>query len=383
MSAPFSHPGVSAPSSHPGVSVRALSRPVWALSRPALVLALVALAGSAAVAGVWLFASPGGPPAGGLPSGGLPVGANEAGTLDSCTEIDEPGEYELAEDVDGEAGTCIEITSDDVVFDGGDHRIDGTGAFGSAGIVVRADGDRTISNVTVRNVTVTGWDDAVRYVDAEGGAVVGIKVADSRVGLSLLNAGEIRIVNNTARENRLRGISLMEASANNTLARNEASDNDLFGIHLVEGGATNNTLVDNRATENEFGIVLVGAHGNEIRASETRDNRIAGIWLSGADDNLVTDNTVSDRFYGIFLENLASGNEVRNNTAEDTEVGIRLRSADGNAITENTIDGSGDHAILLISSDDNRVLDNHGTDNERGVGIIRSSGNEVRNNTVD
>ena len=337
-------------------------------------LALVALAGSALVAGVWLFASP----------AELPVGAGEAGAVDSCTEIAEPGEYELAEDIiDSEAGTCIEITSDDVTFDGDDHRIDGTGAFGSAGIVVRADGDRTISNVTVRNVTVTGWDDAIRYIDAEGGTVVGTEVADSRVGLSLLNAGEIRIEENVARENRLRGISLMEASANNTLVDNDVSDNDLFGIHLVEGGATNNTLADNRATGNEFGVVLVGAHGNEIRGTETRDNRIAGIWLSGADDNLVTGNHVSDRFYGIFLENLASGNEVTNNTADDTEVGIRLRSADGNAITGNTVDGSGDHAILLISSDDNQVHDNRGMDNERGVGTIRSSGNEVRNNTVE
>lgn len=337
-------------------------------------LAVLVLAGSALVVGVWLLASP----------VELPVGAGEAGAVDSCTEIAESGEYELVDDVlESEADACIEITSDDVVFDGGDHRIDGTGAFGSAGVVVRADGDRTITNVTVRNVTVTGWDDAIRYVDAEGGAVVGTEVADSRVGLSLLNAGEIHVEDNVAQENSLRGISLMEASANNTLVDNDASDNALFGIHLVEGGARNNTLAGNRAEANEFGVVLVGAHDNEIRATETRDNRIAGIWLSGADDNLLVDNSVGDRFYGIFLENLAAGNEVTNNTAEGNEVGIRLRSTDGNAITDNTVDGSGDHAILLISSDDNRVLDNHGMDNERGVGIIRSSGNQVANNTVD
>lgn len=310
--------------------------------------------------------------------------ADRAGTVEGCTTIDRPGEYVLADDVvDSEADTCIRVRASDVVIEGRGHAIDGTGGFGTAGVVVRPAGDSPLANVTVRNVTVTDWDDGIRYVDVAGGTVVGTETARNRVGLSLLNARDVRLAGNVATDNRLRGIALAEASANNTLVDNAARGNDLFGISLLEAGVRNNTLVDNRAVDNEFGVVLIGARDNDLVGTETDGNRIAGIWLAAAHDNRIRNSSVSDRFYGIFLADLASGNEVRNNAAADNQVGIRLRSAHGNTVAGNVVEGSGDFAILLVSSDDNRVVDNRGSGNERGVGVVRSSGNELRNNTVD
>ncbi|QLG61625.1 right-handed parallel beta-helix repeat-containing protein [Halorarum salinum] len=347
-------------------------------------LALALLLASVLAGGTWLLVD-GSPAAPAAPSLGGDSAAGDGGAtaVDSCTVIADPGRYVLTADlVDGEASTCIRIRSDDVVLVGGGHRVDGVGTFGTAGVVVRADGGGTLSNVTVRNVTVTGWDDGIRYVGVANGSVAGTVTADNRVGLSLLNAREVRVADNVARDNRLRGISLLESSANNTLANNTATGNGLFGVHLVEGGARNNTLSNTTATGNEFGVVLIGAHENVVTGTDATGNRMAGVWLSAADGNRVVDNAVSNRFYGIFLADLSSGNVVSGNVADGNAVGVRLRSSDENRVTDNVIRSSSDTAVLLISSDDNVVAGNVGSDNARGVSVVRSSGNRVANNSL-
>lgn len=326
----------------------------------------------------------------GVAAGGLWLVADDPATdaqrprsIDSCTTITEPGRYVLTADVtDSEVDTCIIIRSDDVVLTGRNHRIDGVGRFGTAGLVARSNTDRALENVTVRNVTVTDWDDGIRYISVVDGAVAGTTVANNRVGLSLLDARDNRLAGNVARSNRLRGISLFESSANNTVVNNTATDNALFGIHLVEAGVRNNTLVANTAANNEFGIVLVGAHDNAVIANRADGNRIAGIWLSAARDNRLAENTVSNRFYGIFLADRSSGNAMSANVATSNAVGIRLRSSDGNRIVNNTVRSSSDNAILLLSSDDNVVTGNEGSDNARGITLVRSTGNLLVNNTV-
>lgn len=309
--------------------------------------------------------------------------------IDSCSTITEPGRYELTRDlVDRDASTCVSVRSSDVVLDGAGHRIDGRGTFGTAGVVVEPGRDRTgaetetISNVTVRNVEVTDWDDGVRFIEVTGGRVESTTNADNRVGVSLLNSRRVTLADNVARSNRLRGISLFEESADNTLRNNTATGNDLFGIHLVEPGVRNNSLVRNSATDNEYGIVLVGARDNVLTETEANGNRIAGIWLSAASGNEITGSSVENRFYGVFLSDRSNGNVVADNSADANAVGIRLRSSDDNAVEGNTVRESADTAILLISSDGNRVFDNVGQDNARGVSQVRSSGNDVANNSV-
>lgn len=352
--------------------------------RPGVIALALVLAGALA-GGAWVLVD-GAPTNPGVPStnfGGSTAGADDATAIDSCTEITEPGRYELTSNLtDSEASTCIRIRSDDVVLIGGGHRVDGVGAFGTAGVLVRSDGDEPLSNVTVRDVTVSDWDDGVRYVGVADGAVVGTTTANNRVGVSLLNARGLRVADNVARDNRLRGVSLLEESANNTLENNTATDNALFGVHLVEGGVRNNTLANNTASNNEFGIVLIGVHDNVVTGTDANGNRIAGVWLSASDGNRVTDNAVSNRFYGVFLADLSSENVVSGNVADSNAVGVRLRSSDDNRVTDNTVRSSSDTAVLLVSSDGNEVSGNVGSDNARGVSLVRSSGNAVENNSV-
>lgn len=304
-------------------------------------------------------------------------------TIGACTTITEPGHYEVTADVrSSSASTCIRVRSSDVVLDGGGHRIDGTGSFGTAGIVVRPEGNESLANVTVRDLTVSDWDNGIRYFGVDDGAVVGTVTRDNRVGLSLLDAHGHRLRNNVARDNRLRGISLLESSTDNVLVDNTATGNDLYGIHLVEGGVRNNTLRSNTATDNEFGVVLIGVRDNVLTDTAANDNRIAGIWLSASTGNSISSSTVSNRFYGVLLSDRSSENTITDTVAASNEVGIRLRSSDGNLVANNTVRGSGDNAILLLSSDDNAVSGNTGSNNARGVTTTRSADNSVENNSL-
>lgn len=324
-----------------------------------------------AAGGAWLLA-PGADPA-----------AWSATRIDGCTTIDEPGRYVLGRALlDREADTSIRIAAGDVVLDGDGHRVDGVGAFGSAGVLVRAGGTRTLANVTVRDLRATGWDDAIRLVGVDRGAVVGTIAGDSRVGLSLVDASGTRVVDNVARGNRLYGIAVYEASAGNRFANNTAADNGLSGVHLVEAGVRNNTLVGTTATGNGFGVVLVEAGDNRLVGTVARGNDVAGVWLSAAVGNRIVGGRVENRFYGVYLADNSRSNVATGVTAVGNAVGVRLRSSDRNRVANNTVRDSTDTAILLISSDDNVVVDNRGSGNARGVSVVRSAGNRLANNSV-
>ena len=115
--------------------------------------------------------------------GAVEQGTAAAQAVDGCTTVDEPGRYTLTSDVrNATVDTCIRVTADDVTLDGAGHAVDGVGAFGSAGVLVTAG-----SNVTVRNVTATDWDDGVRFTGISGATVANTTTARNRVGLSLVS----------------------------------------------------------------------------------------------------------------------------------------------------------------------------------------------------
>lgn len=339
----------------------------------AFAVAVAVLAGAGV--GLWALAGPETPDARDGRVSGTPI--------DSCTTITEPGRYVLESDVtaDETVDTCLRVRSSDVVVEGAGNDIEGVGAFGTAGVAVESPGGGRLSNVTVLNVTVRGWDDGVRLVRVDGGRLAGVTATDDRVGVLVLNTRNVALVDVVARDNRLRGVSLLEDSADNRLVNTTATGNQ-FGIHLAEPGARNNTLIDGAAADNEFGVVLVAAHGNTLRGTEATGNRIAGVWLAGARNNTIADSVVSNRFYGVFLTDRANGNRLVNTTARGNAVGVRLRSSDGNRAARTTATDSSDAAVLLISSDDNAVVGTRGAGNARGVAVVRSSGNRLENNSV-
>ena len=295
--------------------------------------------------------------------------------IDGCTTISNPGRYVLGADVvNATVDTCIRVTASDVLIDGAGHRVDGVGAFGSAGVLVTGG-----SNVTVRNLTATDWDDGVRFVDVASLTVTGTQTTGNRVGLSLVSVRDGRFTDDVARSNAVAGVFLAGDSRNNTLRNTTATANALVGVQAVEARET--TIAGATARDNQFGVALFGTRGTVLRDSVASSNAIAGVWLSAARGSDVSGNSLSNRFYGVYLADGAQNNTVAANRAVGNPVGVRLRSSDGNAILDNRVRNSSDTAILLIESDRNRVVGNRGTGNQRGV-VAAGTENVVSNNSV-
>ena len=121
-------------------------------------------------------------------------------SIDSCTTIDQPGNYALTADIENAGNTaisqsCIEITADDVTLDGDGHLIDGRGESHTRGIAVRG-----AEGVTIENVEVRDWHAGV-FVSKGSVTVRDVRTVSNAYGLRLENATDVRVENGTVEEN--------------------------------------------------------------------------------------------------------------------------------------------------------------------------------------
>ncbi len=121
-------------------------------------------------------------------------------TINQCGNIDSPGDYVLGQDIWSTGNTavtsCINITSSNVVFDGGSHYIIGNSAeVGSIGVYVNNPAS-TITNVTVNNVNVTRWDSGIYLRNSSNNNVTGNNASNNSNGINLSNSNNNYIYNN-------------------------------------------------------------------------------------------------------------------------------------------------------------------------------------------
>ncbi|MFB6142441.1 MAG: right-handed parallel beta-helix repeat-containing protein [Halorientalis sp.] len=247
--------------------------------------------------------------------------------LDSCTVITEPGRYELTDDVRTDAGgVCIHVRADDVVLDGNGHTVAGGGVEDSVGLLVYngsrregVDREDTISNVTVRDLTVTNWHDGVHVgdvagigtraslvdvtvrdnrnlgvylVEVEGATVEGVTATGNRHGVVLWEAYDVRATDVAVRENGRWGLTLGQNVGRSTFTRVESRSNAGFGISLSDD-VVNNTIARSVVADNgQAGIRFADSTGNAVEATRVEDNAGPGILLNPGGGEAVTNVTV-------------------------------------------------------------------------------------------
>jgi PGF-CTERM protein len=308
--------------------------------------------------------------------------------IDGCTTITDPGYYRLTTDISNSSATeCILIRSDDVVFDGRGHTIDGEGPdVGDHRIPIRVgySNQYHVSNVTVKDVIVAEWfqgvgvsrasNTIVRNVTARSNGQYGIYIGDNATdntitdsvvtdtvknGIFLADDSDHnQIVNNTVRRNG-NGIAVFD-SDHNLVADNIAINNSNNGIFLANG-ADSNRVVDNHASHNRDGIGVFGStSGNVIRDNSASNNTKKGIVLArGAHDNVVSDNRAVDNDrLGIQIIG-SNRNTLTNNTARSNEnQGFLLVNASDNVVRQNAASSNGQWAFeARDGSDNNSVVD--------------------------
>ena len=280
-------------------------------------------------------------------------------TITGCTVIDESGHYQLGSDISAD-GTCIEITASDVVLDGQGHTVsDIDSNTAGNGIVVNSTSGR-LSNVTIRDVTLTNWawDDFgnnARSIYLQG-------VDDATI--TSVNSENNTLAGNNITQAGDRGL-LMQSSTNNTVHANQIAGSSNENVRLA-GGANRNTFTDNVIHNSGFTDNCISAGTTALRLV-IRNNTLTAC---GA--------------HGIGLSQSGSNSVIEDNTVNgSSNHGIRLNRLDNATVRNNTASFNDGHGINVQRSSNVTVADNDARENERfGINLYDMTGTAVRNNTV-
>ncbi|MCZ7358421.1 MAG: right-handed parallel beta-helix repeat-containing protein, partial [Candidatus Methanoperedens sp.] len=194
--------------------------------------------------------------------------------MDSCSNISSQGSYVLNRSITNSGALkCINITSSNVVFDGAGYTIDGVKAPDSYGVYVY-NYSAPLTNVTVKNLKVTGWTVGIHYNSVHNGS----------------------IINSTANSN-INGFSIFNGF-NNTFSGDNASFNG-DGVFFVT--SSNNTI---------NGSIITGNTGNGV-----------GIFATSC-CNVLSSNIISNNTNGISLD-VSMNNIIYNNFFNNTNNSIQ------------------------------------------------------------
>jgi len=379
-----------------------------------------------------------------VPLGAAALPDEQTTTVDSCRTIDEPGTYRLTSDLETDAQTCLTVTASDVTIDGDGHAIDTAEPPRPAsfdlitGTGVEVDSDRTLANVTVRNVTGHGWGTLVSMTNVTHGTVVDvatprpdaathvgyavtldgvrdvtlrdsdieattlgapIRIAESRdvavrnttvahvdyrsivghaKGVTVRNTTDVTFANDTFADLSIFtswGVDVQDSVENARLVNNTVTDAG------VRSDATNTTVVDNAFRDGGGDV-----YGDDARVAN--NTVVSGALTVGGDGATVTANhlTAASR---LTVENDAPDGPVRADVVGNTFTngsGVAVAAANVR-VRENTITGASDDVpgVTVHSGRNVTVAHNAITDSETAVRLHSSAivtANALTNDSV-
>lgn len=262
--------------------------------------------------------------------------------IDSCRVIDDPGRYELTQDLqvdDGLQSYCLKITASDVTLDGNGHTVEGNytrqkdyranDALAATSNGVLVDGNGTLSNVTVQDLTLTDWKVGVHTRDTTGSRLAAITVQNARhTGLEMEGFDSGQVVNVTATETY--GPAIEFGGDDTVLRGNDFSGNDVMsssfsGTGLYASGS-NLTLVDNRVVNNYYAGMVAGQHV-VLRNNTLSNNHQLGVEATDvtiAENRVFKTNSYFESGLGIDGSNVT----IEDNRFEDEDVGVAVNGSE-------------------------------------------------------
>jgi len=287
---------------------------------------------------------------------GVPA-ASAQSTLDTCTVIDsttvpDNGVVELTSDITTDQSSCITVEVGGVTLEGQGHTIDGVNDEGVGISVTSSNGGLT--NVNVRNVTVTNWSEGILYDNVSDGSVENVGAVSNENGIQVSLGGANSVRQSSVERNDF-GV-ILSSSTGNDVTENTVSGNTQ-GVVLVE--STDNVVTKNTVNDNVAGIGLSAfSDGNEVTENTVVGNENVGVGLEDSDNNELARNTVRDSELGVFLDE-SSGNILSNNTVrENTGLGVGIEQfSNDNLLTDNLVASNGRSEISIGNGSENNEVE--------------------------
>jgi len=314
--------------------------------------------------------------------------------VSDCINITTPGSYALIQDISNSgAVVCINITADNVEFSGNGHIVDGVDNLFTRGVYV--DG----ANVTVKNLTLTDWNDGVRLNSATNVSITNSNISSCREGAYIQYSVGSNFISNIIQRNTIQNVELYHSNQSTFVSNSidyVGSGADSFGIDT----GTNLILLSNTFNNNgESGVVLnevIGAvlvnntannnleHGIELYSnvhyanltSNTANNNSDGFHMDFSENLTITNNVANNNtWYGIVMA-YDTYSVVINNTANNNYAGFFLQGnnawPESMLLISNTAENNGVHDLEIWSSMNNTFINT--TITNQDISYFTSSG---------
>ena len=360
-------------------------------------------------------------------SGGSCVGIN----ISDCAVLDQAGEtYCLTQDIiDSATSPCINITADNITFDGQGYTIDGVG-FSSLYAIYLERSTPTVTNINIKNCTVSEWRYGVYLENTDGNTLDNITIqsgAGLSYGINVLDSNNNNFTNITT-YSPLQGIVLIDSDTNTFDSLDV--NNSIYGVHIGDGQGniiSNSSITDSHSLDFNIGassdvycnnqLINVMGTGNKpilyINSAdiiENLDNTVSEIILCNADgatlNNIIIDHTEVTQnnalilkqtdnatLSNIIIRNLArglllndsSGNVFNNITSTYNGMGGSFYKSHSNNFTNFVVDNSNGDGVYFEACDNNVFIDNKVSGNTYSGFVFESlsSGNIIKDSVFE
>jgi len=279
-------------------------------------------------------------------------------TIDACRNVTAPGRYQLVGDIQATRDACIRVQTSNVTIDGNGNEISGENPVDDpgtsiAGIYVEGSTESAgpdapaRSNVTIRNVTVSGYRAGVDVFGVDVSGPENVTVQDS-----VFQANSV-------------GVDL---GGQNATVDNVTVESNRVGISVVDGG--NVTVNDSRLRENTVGLNTSGFSNVTLRSSVVADNEENGVVantttsLSLAD--AVVRNNSGEGVVALFGQSLNLSNAT---VVENGDAGVRVNTTATTLIDDVNVSQNGADGVLVEAAATNATVNRTRIANNSGVGI--------------
>ena len=290
--------------------------------------------------------------------------------------------YTFTDNITGDA-SGIAVERDNIVVDGAGYSILGIFTTDSRGICLLGR-----SNVTIRNMEISGWSLGIVFESSSNSCISGSNVTDNAwIGVYISHSSNNTISRNTIRGNR-DGSKLVSSSNRNSILGNDITENGDHGVWLQH--SSNNIISENNITDNRAGIGAAVAMGpsssdNVISANNITNNRRQGIYVEGSSNNntLLGNEIALNDVAGIELMSSSIYNSIIGNKLANNSDGVRLYSSN-NTVSGNNITNCRAAGIACEwSSNYNTVYRNNLLNNWQGVWLPTHNNRFYHNNFLN
>ena len=292
----------------------------------------------------------------------------------------------------------IVIKRSDIIVDGANYTLQGPGRDYSRGVSLN-----TTSNVTIRNVKITGFSFGLYFEGSSDNEIRSNNITDTGYGIFLCLSSENNVVtennflqndnalfsdfgcgNNSMSQNNIAngwwGIHLY--SSNNSIFRNNITGNS--GYSVVLDYSVSNRLYGNNVTNNYWGLHIDGCSNTTLDSNNIASNKAYGIWASNSPNILISENNITENTNdGIHLSQCSSARIYGNNIIAHNGSGIWLSASEEAGLYGNNVTANSNGIWLESSSNNNTVFGNRVTDNAQSSIYLRgSSWNSISDNIL-